>query len=507
MNRFGCLSVVCGAIVLAFVSSVATADVTLPRVIDNNMVLQRDMDLPIWGWAAPGEEVIVAFAGQKVAGKADEQGRWQVKLAPLKASDKPQEMTVAGKNTIRLENILVGEVWVCSGQSNMGMSVSQVIDAEKELAAADHPNIRLFEAPKVVAPRPTSDVYGRWQRCTGETVKGFTAVGYFFGRMLQKELNVPIGLINTSWGGTRIEPWTPAEAFTEFPKLEDVAEQVRWQSEESAKGLRPLVPAIEAWVKAARAAEESGEALPPLPPLPNSRLSVNTQPTTLYNGMVAGLVPFGIRGAIWYQGESNVGEGMLYLEKMKALVSGWRKAWGQGAFPFYYVQLAPYRYGQERYKLPELWEAQTAALSIPNTGMAVTNDIGMLSDIHPKNKQDVGKRLALWALAKTYGRNGIVYSGPLYKSMTVEGSKIRVRFEYTGSGLASRDGGPLTWFEVAGPDGTFVEAKAEIDGDSVVVSSEEVSEPVGVRFAWSQTAQPNLMNKEGLPAAAFRASK
>jgi len=480
------------------------ADVYLPRIIDSNMVLQRDVPLPVWGWAAPGEQVVVSIASQKATTKADPQGRWQVRLAPLPASVKPLTMTVAGKNTISLKNILVGEVWICSGQSNMGLSVGQVADAAKELAAADQPLIRLFESPKAPSPRPTSDVFGRWQVCTPETVKGFTAVGYFFGLNLVQKLDVPIGLINASWGGTRIEPWTPAEAFGDNPKLKDIAEQVAWQNEEQTKALAPLVPAIDAWVKAARHAQAEGQPVPPLPALPGSRLGDNTRPTTLYNGMVAGLIPFGIRGAIWYQGESNVNEGMLYFEKMKALIAGWRKAWGQGDFPFYYVQLAPYRYGNQPTALPELWEAQVAALSIPRTGMVVTNDIGSVGDIHPKNKQDVGKRLALWALADAYGRMGVEYSGPLYKSMSVEGGSIRISFDHVGSGLASRDGEPLSWFEIAGADGKFVEAQARIDGATVVVSSEAVPEPVAVRFAWSQVAQPNLMNKAGLPASAFR---
>jgi sialate O-acetylesterase len=489
---------------LLVAASPLPAEVCLPRIIDSNMVLQRDMPLPIWGWAAPGEEVTVSIAGQKATAKADDLGRWEVRLSPLQASAKPLEMTVAGRNKIALKNILVGEVWLCSGQSNMGLSVSQVTDAEKELAGADQPMIRLFESPKVPSPRPTSDVFGRWQTCTPETVKGFTAVGYFFGLNLLKRLDAPIGLINASWGGTRIEPWTPAEAFGEYPKLKDIAEQVAWQNEEQTKALAPLVPAIEAWAKAAGQAQAKGQPIPALPALPGSRLSTNNQPTTLYNGMVAGLVPFGIRGAIWYQGEANVREGMLYFEKMKALIGGWRKAWGQGEFPFYYVQLAPYRYGNQPYALPELWEAQVAALSIPRTGMAVTNDIGTVGDIHPKNKQDVGKRLALWALADTYGRMGVECSGPLYRSMSVEGSSIRISFDHVGSGLASRDGEPLSWFEIAGADGKFVEAQARIDGATVVVSSDEVPQPVAVRFAWSQVAQPNLMNKDGLPASAFR---
>ena len=315
---------------------------------------------------------------------------------------------------------------------------------------------------------------------------------------------MPIGLINTSWGGTRIEPWTPAEAFSDYPKLRDIAEQVLWQTKEQTKGLEPLVPSLEAWTKAAREAQAKGQPVPPLPPLPASRLGDNSRPTTLYNGMVAGLLPFAIRGAIWYQGEANRADGMLYTEKMKALIAGWRKAWGQGDFPFYFVQLAPFRYDDKDLLLPELWEAQVAAMSIPATGMAVTNDIGNVADIHPKNKQDVGKRLALWALANTYGQVGLVYSGPLYKSMTVEGSAVRVSFDHVGGGLASRDSQPLTWFEIAGADGKFVKADAKIDGETVVVTSDQVAQPTAVRFAWNQAATPNLMNVNGLPASAFR---
>jgi sialate O-acetylesterase len=482
------------------------ADVTLPRIFASDMVLQRDLALPVWGWATPGEEVTVSIAGQKVSGKADAMGRWQLKLTPLPTSAKPLEMTVAGRNTITLKNILVGDVWVCSGQSNMEWQMKNVIKASEELPAANQPTIRLFQAQKVVAASPASDVQGRWDVCTPDTVKNFTAVGYFFAVNLQKKIEVPIGLISTNWGGTRIEPWTPAEAFADLPKLRDVADQLAQQNQQQAKALEPFLPALEAWTKAARAAQTAGQPLPPMPALPPTAMD-NGKPTGLYNGMVAGLVPFGIRGAIWYQGESNRGEGMLYCEKMKALITGWRKAWAQGDFPFYYVQLAPYKYDANIFALPEIWEAQVAALAIPNTGMAVTNDIGTVGNIHPTNKQDVGKRLALWALAKTYGQMGIVYSGPLYKSIKIDGNKIRVSFDYIGTGLASRDGEPLSWFEVAGTDGKFVKADAKIDGDAVVVTSEEVAQPATVRFAWSQVAVPNLMNKEGLPASAFRAGQ
>ena len=272
---------------------------------------------------------------------------------------------------------------------------------------------------------------------------------------------------------------------------------------------------IKRLAKSAQKAEQTGDPTPPEAlchcyNLARAKLLFKPHcPTVLYNGMIRGLVPFSIRGAIWYQGESNNGEGMEYYKKMQALINGWRKAWGQGDFPFYYVQLAPCDYGSnKKFNLPEMWEAQTAALKIPNTGMAVTNDIVHdIRDIHPQNKLDVGKRLALWALAKDYGKKNIVYSGPLYKSMAVEGNKIRISFDHVGSGLTARDDKPLSWFEIAGETGEYVKADAIIDGDTVVVSNTAISEPKNVRFAWDQLAQPNLMNKEALPAGAFRTAK
>ena len=294
---------------------------------------------------------------------------------------------------------------------------------------------------------------------------------------MNKELNVPIGLINTSWGGTRIEPWTPIAGFESVESLKAIADQAK------AQLAKP-------------------EGVP----------ANHGAPTHLYNGMVHAIVPFGIRGAIWYQGESNRGEGVAYEQKMHALINGWRSVWGQGDFPFLYVQLAPYKYVKPpmvdpQNLLPQIWEAQTKVLGMKNTGMAVTTDITNLDDIHPKNKQDVGKRLALWALAKNYGKEGLVYSGPIYKSMKVDGNKIRLDFDHVGGGLKSRDGKPLSWFTIAGKEGDFVEAKADIDGNSIVVSSDKVAEPGAVRFGWDQLAEPNLMNAESLPASPFRTSR
>ena len=289
---------------------------------------------------------------------------------------------------------------------------------------------------------------------------------------MQQQLDVPVGLIGSNWGGTRIEPWTPPVGFQQVPALKEIADNLDKFPAKNADG------------------------------------KINHQsPLALYNGMIAPLVPYGIRGALWYQGESNNGEAMLYFEKKKALIAGWRSIWNKPDLPFYFVQLAPFRYGGDPKNLAGIWEAQTATLSIPNTGMAVTVDISNLTDIHPKNKQDVGKRLALWALAQLYGKSDLVYSGPLYKSMAVEGNKIRLSFDHVGGGLVSRDGKPLNWFTIAGEDKNFVEAKAVIDGDSVVVSADSVANPVAVRFGWTQEAEPNLSNKAGLPASPFRTDK
>jgi sialate O-acetylesterase len=403
--------------------------------------------------------------------------------------------------------VLVGEVWLCSGQSNMQFSVSSVSHARKELQQANHPHIRLFTVPMRPAGEPANDVSGTWTVCTPKTVPGFAAVGYFFGRELHDQLDVPVGLINSSWGGTRIEPWTPPVGFSDVPALASILTGIGEAHAAYAKTTAAALPHYAEWLAIAEQAKSKGETIPSPPEWPASPLGNNYAPTGLYNGMIHPLVPFAIRGAIWYQGESNNGEGMLYFEKMKALIDGWRSVWHEGDFPFLYVQLAPYNYGGGNpTALARIWEAQTAALAIPDTGMAVTNDVGNVKDIHPKDKQDVGKRLALWALAKTYGKQ-IVYSGPLYKSMNIDGSKIRVKFDHVGGGLVARNGKPLDWFQIAGEDKKFVDAEATIDGDSVVVSSPKVEKPVAVRFAFDQVAEPNLQNVEGLPASAFRTDK
>jgi sialate O-acetylesterase len=515
MSRFGRNAWALVAVLAGLAS--ARAEVKLPRVFGSHMVLQRDVNLPVWGWADAGEEVTVSLTGAApVKAKADAAGAWRVNLPP-RAAGGPLTLTVQGKNTVVCEDVLVGEVWVCSGQSNMEWTVSGSLNPEEEAEKADYPTIRQIKIPKVPQPYPVTDVTADWVVCTPKTAPGFTACGYFMARELQRELQVPIGLINTSWGGTRIEPWTNPEGFAAVPELKGISDRVQASNPRNAAykaKVGDFIGQMEAWIPKAREAMKTSQVVDQPPAYPPDVRPITAdgaahgQPTTLYNGMVAPLVPYAMRGAIWYQGESNHNEGKLYTAKMRALVGGWRQVWAQGEFPFLYVQIAPYSYGAEPpFVLPEFWEAQTDALKIPNTGMVVTTDIGNIADIHPKNKQEVGRRLALLALKGTYGKPTTVADGPVFKSMAIEGAKIRVRFDNVGGGLLARDGKPLNWFEIIGADAQVAQAEAVIDGDSVLVSSPNVPKPVAVRFAWHKHAEPNLRNKEGLPARPFRAGE
>lgn len=493
----------------------ALAGVTLPSVLNSHMVLQRDMPVPVWGWADAGEKVTVSFAGQLKEAAADADGRWMVKLNPMPANAQPQTMTINGRNEIKLDDILVGEVWIGSGQSNMQWSVDAALNPQQEIAEANYPNVRLFNVPLVSSPVKNDNVNASWTACSPQSAPKFSAVLYFMGRHLHKELNVPVGLIASSWGGSRIEPWTPVEGFEQVASQRDNVRTIRMNTPgypEYDNAMQGYLSQVQAWATTGKDLVKARKPLPPLPDRPGPLAHGHQQLVGTYNAMIHPLVPFALRGAIWYQGESNNGEGMLYLDRMKALIGGWRAVWKQGDFPFYHVQLAPYNYSRKGPEvdrattaLAEIWEAQAESVKqIPHTGMAVINDIGDVNDIHPKNKQEAGRRLALIALANDYGRKDLVFSGPVYREHAVDGPRIRLKFDHTGGGLASRDGKPLTWFEVAGADGKFVAAEAAIDGKDVIVSAAGVAEPKSARYAWSQIAEPNLMNKEGLPAGAFR---
>jgi sialate O-acetylesterase len=453
----------CAWLVLA---TLASAEVRMPRIFSDQMVLQRDMPIPVWGWAAEGDKVTVEFAGQTASATAGPGGKWTVTLKPLSAGG-PHTLSVKGQtpaDAVQARDVLVGEVWVCSGQSNMEWPVNRADNAEEEISAANYPSIRHFKVAHKIAETPQEDCVGEWEVCSPGTVADFTAVGYFFARLLHRDLDVPVGIIGCNWGGTLAEAWTGRERLEANNAFDAILERSREFN-------------------------------------PNSP----HQASVLYNGMLHPLIPFAIRGAIWYQGESNVTRAQQYAQLFPAMIQNWRAKWQQGDFPFYYVQLAPFRYDRnDPQACAELWEAQLKTLSLPNTGMAVTTDIGDIQDIHPTNKQEVGRRLALWALAKTYGRGDLVFSGPLYDSMNVEQNKIRIRFRHVGGGLTTRDGQPPSDFAIAGKDEEFHEATATIDGDTLIVYSEDVDNPVAVRYAWRDDAEPNLSNTEGLPASPFR---
>ena len=498
-------------LILSFVlllvnAGAAFADVKLPAVISDNMVLQHGMEVPIWGWAEPGEKIEVRFGiysyGWRTTTGKD--GKWMVKIGPLRAGG-PYEIIIKGNNTITRKNILVGEVWVCSGQSNMQWSVRQSANAEQEIAAADYPNIRLFTVERKPAEEPQSDCVGDWQLCSPQTVPGFSAVAYYFGRKLHKELNVPVGLIHTSWGGTPAEAWTSKKTLESDPDFEPILKRYDDAIAKYPQAKKKYEEDVKKWKEAVKKAKAKGKKAPRRPSRPFGPWNPHS-PAGLYNGMIAPLIPYGIGGAIWYQGESNAGRAYQYRKLFGAMIANWRNDWGQGNFPFLFVQLANFMAVNpepSESAWAELREAQLMTLALPKTGMAVIIDIGEANNIHPKNKQDVGKRLALWALARSYGKK-LEYCGPIYKSMRVEGSKIILHFDHVGSGLVAGGGGPLKGFAIAGADRKFVWADAKIDGDTVVVSSDKVSEPAAVRYAWADNPVCNLYNKEGLPASPFR---
>ncbi|WP_417734722.1 sialate O-acetylesterase [Rosistilla oblonga] len=470
------------AMSLALVASSSHAEVKLASIFSDSMVLQRELPAPVWGWADAGEEVTVTLGSQTKKTKAGDDGRWQVQLENLQANATGQKLVVAGSNTIELNDVLIGEVWICSGQSNMEWPLSKATNGSEEVAASDHPQIRLFNVPgHTTSPVAKETCAGEWKVCQPGSAGGFSAVGYFFGRRLQKELNVPIGLVGTNWGGTRIEPWVSPEGFHKVPELKSIADQVDAYTAETKVGA--------------------------------------SSPSAIYNAMVHPLVPFSMRGAIWYQGESNGAEGESYYHKTRALVSSWRELFNPN-LGFYWVQLADFKQPTDDPAGGDGWaklrEAQTKALDIDHTGMAVITDIGEANDIHPKNKQDVGDRLAQWALHQTYDKQQIVPAGPLFKSQKIEGDSIRLSFDYVGGGLivGKKEGlaateevkqGKLARFAIAGADKKWHWADATIDGDTVVVKSAEVAEPVAVRYAYSMNPEgANLYNKEGIPASPFR---
>jgi len=642
-----------GVMMLLFATG-TLADVKLPAIFGDHMVLQAGQPIAIWGMAAAGESVTVALGSDKATATAGTDGGWKVSL-PARQSGTDLVLKITGKNVVEIKDVVVGEVWVCSGQSNMAMLLKGCQDGVRDSQGANFPMIRTFDVSREVNALPQSDFKGDWTVCSPETAADFSAVAFYFGRDLHSELKVPVGLINSSWAGTRIEPWTAFDSLklipgfeAEIAKLEplrrgddvlwkeyrdamarkeqalaevaaietnevlhrqmaapdldvsawpemNIPEQwekaglpdfdglvwfrkevelpAGWAGKDLVLKLGPVDEMDSAWFNEARvggegdfskmivkfweiprvyripgAAVKAGRntlmvrvidtgwaggiwgAAPAdmyLAPADNDadRVSVagswryqvgpklmgnakapvnHATPTALYNAMIHPMINYAIRGAIWYQGESNVTEKDLYTHKKRALIDSWRKAWNVGEFPFLFVQLAPFDYAHtNQFVLPELWNAQREALAIPNTGMAIITDLGNLRDIHPRRKREVGARLALWALAKTYGRDQLVYSGPLVKSAVRDGSKVKVTFDHVGSGLVAREGDAMSWFELAGTNGVFARAQAVIQGADVVVSAGTVVEPVQVRYGWAEEAEVELTNMEGMPASPF----
>jgi len=489
------------------------ADVRLPEIFDNNMVLQRDSRVPVWGWAEPGEEVSVMFGNQTVSVTTRADGTWSVEIPPLKVSTEPATLTVKGKNEIKLTNVLVGDVWLCSGQSNMEWPMVRVSKEEYDevLKNADNPNIRLFQVRKVfnADSQETLPVETSWKPCSAESIPNFSAVALHFGRKLHAELGVPIGLINSSWGGTRIEPWIPPVGFQNLSALKYIVDDLDSRDPKSPtyKELtKKTLQEYRSWLD--EAGKTSGRIAVP-PKFPDSLIPYanQQQPATLYNAMIHPMVPFALKGGIWYQGESNMGEGMLYAEKMKALIQGWRKVFNNPELGFYYVQIAPFIYdNQPATNLPEFWEAQSSIEKIvPKTGQAVINDlVDDIRDIHPPRKKLVGERLALLALNRTYGKSEVVCASPEFERIDIAENKITVHFKNAKS-LKTRDGKSPGWFEITGADGVYHKADAVIEGTVIKLTSPNVSKPCAVRFAWDQAAQPDIHNESGLPLGAFRA--
>jgi sialate O-acetylesterase len=484
--------------VLALASVTLRAEVKPNSLFSDGVVLQRGVSVPVWGTANNGEKVTVQFQDQKVVTTAKD-GRWMVRLKRLKAGG-PFTLSITGENSITITNVLVGEVWLCSGQSNMAFQLARAANAAEAIAAAGDPFLRLYTVPRSAMDTPQTDAPGTWKESTPDSAATFSAVAYFFGRDLRRALNVPVGLINSSVGGTPAEAWTSQATLEANPGLKVVldryAESLKNYNPDTAAEKRKQVLAKHK--EAVAKAKAEGKKAPAAPRAQANPRSGTGRPACLYNGMIAPLQPFAIAGAIWYQGEGNAQRATEYRTLFPAMIRNWREAWGQGDFPFLFVQIAPH----ER-MTPEIREAQLFTWQkVPRTAMAVITDVGNETDIHPTKKEPVGGRLALGARALAYQEKN-EYSGPVYSSMKVKGNRVILSFKHVGSGLVAQ-GGELKGFTIAGADANFVPASARIEGDKVAVESPSVVEPKAVRYGWAATPDVNLFNKEGLPATPFR---
>ena len=531
-------------------ASLAHAEVRLPAFFADKMVLQRDMPVPVWGWADAGEEVSVVFAGQTKATQADEKGKWFVKLDPLPASDQPRALIISSNHKSQIINhkytdVLVGEVWLASGQSNMGFPVGSADRAAEVLAAAADPLLRFFTVQNATAAEPQQELRGKWEASDATTAKGFSAVAYFFARDLRAKLGVPVAILHSSWGGTPAQAWLSMDALHESPPFENYVksyeaalvkhrdvlskpEMMTKYREDLAQWQKEVAPAFNEAMKkwnagpktTAKPVPASPEPANPDPmdiPSPSSRPGT---PSVIFNAKIAPLAGYAMRGALWYQGEANATGGIEYRRLLPRLIGDWRKRWAQGDFPFLIVQLSSWDMDAKpapQHHWPVLREAQAmTAKSVPNSALAVSIDVGDPKDVHPKGKEPVGQRLALAARRLVYGEASLVASGPLFRDAKVDGTSMRVRFDEIGGGMTIgqvpwRAAGDAQWpqdrlvgFVLAGEDGQWHDAEAKIEGESVIVTSAAVAKPVAVRYAWANSPRCNLYNREGLPAVPFR---
>ena len=496
------------AVTLTLLISLATtawADIRLPALLADNLVLQQKTNVALWGWADPGEAVSItvswAKAPVKVVASAD--GKWLVRVPTTKAGG-PYTLTFEGKNKLTVSNVLLGEVWLCSGQSNMVFPITKrpnsgsytgILNAAEVIPKANYPAIRMFTVATKVADAPLPDASGKWEVCSPATVGSFSAVAYFFGQEVHEKTGYPIGLINASWGGTPAESWTRKDVLENDPDFRPILERY----EAGLANYPTTLAAYKAELAAYTAEKAANPATSRAAPQEPVGATSNKSPYKLYNGMINPLLPYTLRGIIWYQGENNSERAYQYRRLFPALINSWRAAWQQPELPFYFVQLAPYRKMN-----PEIRESQLVTMqTVPHTGMAVITDAGDSLSIHPRNKQVVGHCLALWALAHEYGEKKLPFSGPIYQRMRIEKDKVHLYFDYLDGGLVAQ-GGPLKLFAIAGPDSVFVPAQALIQGNEVVVWSSQVKQPVAVRFAWTNAPKPNFYNAAGLPATPFR---
>jgi len=487
-------------------------EIKLPSLFADHMVLQRGIAVPVWGTAGPGQKVTVEVAGKKATARADESGAFVAKLPKLKASDTPVTMTVTcGDAKTVVNDVLIGDVWLGSGQSNMEWTFKLLAGGGdkdgsklKELTKVGEnlPNVRLYTFPKTTLAEPTKNVRGEWKVCSPEALAGFSAVAFFFGREIHEKEKVPVGIVTNAWGGKPIESFMSAEAIKSNPDFQPLLDRKAKAAEEFPKLKEEYPKKLAEWEEKNKQTPGKAGAKPSEPKgAEDSSLASN-----IFNGMVNPVIPLAIKGVIWYQGESNAGRAEQYRALFPAMIKDWRKQWGQGDFPFIWVQLANFK---DRQPQPgdsdwaELREAQSMTLKVPNTAEAVIIDIGEAKDIHPKNKLDVGRRLALAAQRIAYGRKDVVHSGPVFESMKIDGGAARLKFRYA-DGMTAQGGGALKGFAVAGEDKKFVWADAKIEGDTVIVSAPGVAKPVAVRYAWADNPECNLYNAAGLPATPFR---